>query len=375
MLSQIFSQNLRTIRKARGITQTEIAKRLFVTPQTVSKWESGALPDVENLCLLAQVLQTTPDRLLGVTEKMQEVLIGIDAGGTKTDAVLLRKDGTVLARKRFAGANPNACGLQTCAQTLCEAITSLSDGKAVAGVFAGVAGITAAGNRGKVLSILKKHLPDVPIELGSDVKNVIASVQGSEKCVAVISGTGNAVFAWDGKTLTRFGGYGYLFDGAGSGYDIGRDVLTACFEADDGLRPKSEMTKSATARLGAPAWEKLDVIYNGGKAWIASFAPIAFEAARRDDRSAVEVLERNFARVARLIRTARTRCDCESAVVCAGSIASTPEFTQYMNRQGFSVTVPDLPPVYGACVLSAEGRRTVDAVKFEENFRRTLPNK
>ncbi|MBQ4322379.1 MAG: helix-turn-helix transcriptional regulator, partial [Clostridia bacterium] len=83
MNTELFARNLRAIRKARGISQTEVAKRLFVTPQTVSKWENGnALPDVTNLCHLSELLQTTPNRLLGVGETHDRVFLGIDSGGT-----------------------------------------------------------------------------------------------------------------------------------------------------------------------------------------------------------------------------------------------------------------------------------------------------
>ena len=52
-------------RKDAGLTQTEFAEKLFVTRQTVSRWESGAvLPDIEKISAIASILGTTCDYLL-----------------------------------------------------------------------------------------------------------------------------------------------------------------------------------------------------------------------------------------------------------------------------------------------------------------------
>ena len=62
----MFSENLKALRKAKGMTQEELAVRLNVVRQTVSKWEKGlSVPDAAMLIRLAEVLDTTVSRLLG----------------------------------------------------------------------------------------------------------------------------------------------------------------------------------------------------------------------------------------------------------------------------------------------------------------------
>lgn len=62
----MFSENLNSLRKAKGLTQEELAVRLNVVRQTISKWEKGlSVPDAEMLIRLADVLDTTVSRLLG----------------------------------------------------------------------------------------------------------------------------------------------------------------------------------------------------------------------------------------------------------------------------------------------------------------------
>ncbi len=53
------------LRKAKGLTQKELAEKLGVSFQAVSKWENGdALPDVALLPELCDILDTTADKLL-----------------------------------------------------------------------------------------------------------------------------------------------------------------------------------------------------------------------------------------------------------------------------------------------------------------------
>ena len=62
----MFHENLKALRKDRGLSQEELAVRLNVVRQTISKWEKGlSVPDAAMLIRLAEVLDTTVSRLLG----------------------------------------------------------------------------------------------------------------------------------------------------------------------------------------------------------------------------------------------------------------------------------------------------------------------
>ncbi len=65
-MGNTISSNIKSFRKDRGFTQEELADLLNVTPQAVSKWESGSgLPDTSMLIPLAQILRVSTDALLG----------------------------------------------------------------------------------------------------------------------------------------------------------------------------------------------------------------------------------------------------------------------------------------------------------------------
>ena len=62
----MFSENLKSIRKAKGLTQDELAIRLNVVRQTISKWEKGlSVPDAEMLIKIAEVFEVSVSELLG----------------------------------------------------------------------------------------------------------------------------------------------------------------------------------------------------------------------------------------------------------------------------------------------------------------------
>lgn len=62
----MFHENLKIMRKAKGYTQEELAIKLNVVRQTVSKWEKGlSVPDADVLCKIADVLDTDVSTLLG----------------------------------------------------------------------------------------------------------------------------------------------------------------------------------------------------------------------------------------------------------------------------------------------------------------------
>mgnify|MGYP001153297916 CR=1 FL=1 len=64
----MFGENLKAMRKAKGYTQEELAIKINVVRQTVSKWEKGlSVPDADVLSQIAEVLDTKVSVLLGET--------------------------------------------------------------------------------------------------------------------------------------------------------------------------------------------------------------------------------------------------------------------------------------------------------------------
>lgn len=64
----MLNENIKAIRKAKGLFQQELAVKLNIVRQTVSKWEQGlSVPDADLLIALSQALETPVSTLLGET--------------------------------------------------------------------------------------------------------------------------------------------------------------------------------------------------------------------------------------------------------------------------------------------------------------------
>ena len=69
----MLNENIKRARKAKGLSQEELAVKLNVVRQTVSKWENGlSVPDSDLLIFLAEELDTSVNALLGETIQEQE---------------------------------------------------------------------------------------------------------------------------------------------------------------------------------------------------------------------------------------------------------------------------------------------------------------
>ncbi|MBU5626679.1 helix-turn-helix domain-containing protein [Oscillibacter sp. MSJ-2] len=64
----MLNENIKAIRKSKGLSQEELAIKLNVVRQTISKWEQGlSVPDSDILLSISEVLETPVNTLLGET--------------------------------------------------------------------------------------------------------------------------------------------------------------------------------------------------------------------------------------------------------------------------------------------------------------------
>ena len=278
--------------------------------------------------------------------------IAIDGGGTKTEAALFTAGGEVLLRARRGGCNPNIAGLDASCGVLSDILAELSAASPSPplGFFAGVAGALTGGNAAEMEKRLRPSWPGIVVE--SDIMNVVYSADHPGPCLAAIMGTGSSVFAYDGRKLHRAGGWGYLLDLAGGGFDIGREVLRACLAHDDGMAPTSPLVELAEQRLGGRALDLLATLYAKGPDYIASFAPIAFEALRAGDGVARGIVSASVRHVAELVRHVRDTYRCGNHAVFSGGLLRDRDLLEPMLRKAIAADItfefPSRPQLDGA---------------------------
>ena len=97
----MLSENIKAIRKAKGLSQQELAVKLNVVRQTVSKWEQGlSVPDSDILICISETLETPVSTLLGenVVEAEADDLKAISA---KLEVINLQLAQGKLTRKKI----------------------------------------------------------------------------------------------------------------------------------------------------------------------------------------------------------------------------------------------------------------------------------
>jgi transcriptional regulator with XRE-family HTH domain len=86
-----FSENLKNARKAKNMTQLDLASKLFVTKQAVSKWELvKGYPDPETLPLISEIIEISIDELMGkIMDKIDNKKINLEKARLKKKFILL----------------------------------------------------------------------------------------------------------------------------------------------------------------------------------------------------------------------------------------------------------------------------------------------
>ena len=91
----MLSENIKAVRRAKGLSQQELAVKLNVVRQTISKWEQGlSVPDSDLLISLSEALETPVSTLLG------ESIIEAEADGIKAISEKLEIINLQLAQRK-----------------------------------------------------------------------------------------------------------------------------------------------------------------------------------------------------------------------------------------------------------------------------------
>ena len=114
-MSYSFPHQLLKLRTEKQLSQAELAKRLFVSRQAVSKWENGdAEPSIDKLILLAKVFKVSLDRLILGTNDFNQPLVKLNnIVKTFNTPVLNNLDLTIHNNERIALLGSNGAGKTT----------------------------------------------------------------------------------------------------------------------------------------------------------------------------------------------------------------------------------------------------------------------
>lgn len=365
-INETVARNIRDIRKSLNLTQSDIADMIGYSVKTISKWESGgSLPPSAILPELSKALRIDINRLFRGDEQPLYYL-GIDGGGTKTDFVLVDKDGQLINHITLNGTNPVDVGEEDAFRVLRDGIyqVCLQIPFSEISVYAGIAG-GGAGDYPQRISRFLQEFHFSKAQSGNDVSECIELGLGKNDGIVVILGTGSIAYTQYKGEVIKTGGFGYMLGDEGSGFAIGRDMLRAVLEAEEGNGESTSLTDSILKECGTKTVvENITRFYKGGKKQIASYAPMVFEAWKNGDAVGRCILEDNMRSVARMIKNAGKKFpkSSEIPVVLFGSITKDAEIVLSLIRKHldsdttagmkYSLSVCTKPVYIGALMLA-----------------------
>jgi N-acetylglucosamine kinase-like BadF-type ATPase len=275
-------------------------------------------------------------------------LLGIDGGGTHTTACVANENLSIVSRGQSGPSNPIKVGVtnakreieRACRQALRRALVSPSK---LGAVCAGLAGGESVAIQQDMLAWLHKTFAACPLMVTTDATITLAAALGDKEGAIVIAGTGSIACGRDrhGRIL-RVGGWGSLFDDAGSGYDIGRRAIAAVLRAHDGRGKPTRLERSLCRELRLR--KIVDVVTTPLTAQqISALSLLVQQDARAKDAVARSLCLEAAANLADLALTLIHQMGRQSQpvrIVCSGGVfQSSP-----MIRRAFARRVHDVSP-------------------------------
>ena len=300
---------------------------------------------------------------------MRQLFLGVDAGGTKTTAVIATSDGEVLTYGVGGPANILEDGEDKVRRSLKKAVSDVL--KAYDEVNFSVFGLPVIGEvkgiEDTLSNIIKEELNIKPDLLVNDVVVGWAGGTGCNDGIHVVAGTGTIAYGRKGETSVRIGGWGSLADDEGSAYYIGIETMRECFQQSDGRKPRTQLIELVFDSL-----ELSDIFdlcmwvntleENERRNKIAGIAPITLKAALRGDRSASEILGKSGAEIARLAITGVKRLHLDDPLITySGGVLLNNEIVRASFEKEIEKVIssarirkPLLSPALGAILLCFE---------------------
>ncbi|GHD28925.1 N-acetylglucosamine kinase [Nocardiopsis kunsanensis] len=292
------------------------------------------------------------------------LVLGVDAGGTRTRALVTTLSGHRLGEAFAEGANPNSHGTDLASQRLTEAVSGALDRagpgarRALATTAVGLAGVSALAD-GTVrermhLALARAGVENEAVFTGDD-EVAFASGTCAPDGVVLIAGTGAIAARVQERVRTDVAdGLGWLVGDAGSGFWIGhraarasarqlmaghepgpltRAVLARALPEGQNLAPRERARALARALTAAPPID------------LAQLAPLVSRACEQGDASAAHIVARAARHLADSVRSVRESGERTPVVLAGGVLSRSGPVRTALVRE----LSPEAPVVTAGC--------------------------
>lgn len=303
---------------------------------------------------------------------MKRYVLGIDGGGTKTQALIADEEGHVHGLGIGGPSNYDDVGAEKAKAGIAEAV-QMARGQAplpdarFASVFLGMAGVVSEKDRA-VIHALARELSlaaDENIDVDHDCRIALAGGLSGRPGIVLIAGTGSSCYGRNAAGESWIaGGWGHLISDEGSSYWLGIQAMRCAAASADG-RLHSVLKELVQDHFQLKEMKDLmHHIYAIGmsRSEIASLAPLVIQAAHQRDEVALDLLRQGACDLAEMVGTVADKLQftggsCELALVGglfnAGDTVLTPLCVAIQERlPDCRILFAELSPASGAALLA-----------------------
>ena len=301
--------------------------------------------------------------------------LGIDAGGTRTRAVLLSLEGDVLGLGMGGPGNLRLAGEGGLREALDGAVaeawaTAGLERRPVEAAFLGLAGVRTVHDRDEVRQLARelRLAREDHILVDHDLRIALAGGLSGAPGLVVVAGTGSACYGRDRRGRhAKSGGWGWLIDDAGSATWLALQALGAAARASDGRAPITPLTHALLKALNLEDVHALTrAIYDPAfrRQEFAALAPVVTACAAKGEEVSLAIFEEGCRGLADMVAAVHHKLEfgneSVAATVLGGVSQSGGVFFRLLDRAvrarvpTVHLVPPYLPPVFGAGLLALE---------------------
>src|SRR5438552_13067557 len=295
-----------------------------------------------------------------------EKILGIEGGGTKT-AWALVVDGAIVESRKLPPSNLRLTPLDQ----MTKIFRVLPREVDRIGVF--LAGCATEEDRAALLKLARAVWPKANIVAGSDRDSGMAACLRDRDGIAVNAGTGSSVTGRSGCRIENAGGWGHILGDAGGAYFVSIRALRSILREYDLRRGEREFAANILRALGLNNFDELvRWAQTADKMEIASLAPVVFEAARKSDEAARQIIAAGVSALVDFTTAVSMRLQLEGPEVrLMGGLFENQNFYGVAFAKALSEKIPgakvemcESSPEVGAAWLAADER--LQMVKTEK---------
>jgi N-acetylglucosamine kinase-like BadF-type ATPase len=224
-------------------------------------------------------------------------VVGIDAGGTKTVALLADASGQIVGSARGPGANLQSAGELAVEKVIHQVMTEALGGRSLvpSAICLGMAGVDRDQDKHVVVGILRRIGATARLLVVNDALIALEAGVGGHPGIVIVAGTGSIAYGRNERgEAARAGGWGYVLGDEGSGYWMGRRALRAVVRAADRRGPPTALSPRILAHFEVERPDDLvhEVYFQTlSPQAIAALARSVHEAAEEGDYVAGQIID------------------------------------------------------------------------------------